>query len=423
MNKTFSRIIDSTIKDSLNKFPIILLEGFAGCGKTFLGGKYSNSSISFTTSNNQDYFYTADTKPLNLLLGDYPRLIDGIEVKEKMADATKLFLSTKKEGKFILTSSISLSSINSQNSVPTIFVYPFSLFETKESNGNVSLKSLFEKKKIGLFKFSSSLTLEQLVFATCRGGFPKAIQTIDKDEKLKVAKNILQDALKNNLNLASENGRDIQKAISLIKSFSKNLLSDEKNGFLLFQANKETKFSRTSYFSYKKSLEDIFLTVDIKPWNTSLRSKGVVITSPRKIFIDPSLAIASLNLKPKDFQTSLLRFSYYFKNLVLRDLLIYSQSLGGKLYYYSDRYGLNVDSVLELSDGRYALINIELGSFNVDESSTRLNKLEKLILSYNSKNKKLPLMEPTLKLIITGSQRGLVRDDGVVVVPIGCLRD
>lgn len=423
MNKTFPRILDSEIKESLNKFPIILLEGFSGSGKSFLGGKYSKSSISFSASNNQDYLYTADTKPLNLLIGDYPRLIDGVEIKEKMVDAAKLFMSTKKDGKLILTSLISLSSSKNPISLPTFFVYPFSLFESKESNGNVSLKSLFDKKKIELFKLSSSLTLEQLIFATCRGGFPKALLAIDKDEKLKIAKNLLQDSLRRNLNFASDNERDFQKASSLVKSFSKNLLADEKNKFLLSQVNKSAELSRTSYFSYKKSLESIFLTLDIKPWNTNLRSKGVVITSPRKIFIDPSLAIASLNLKPKDFQTGLLKFSYFFKNLVMRDLLIYSQSLGGRLYYYSDRYGLNVDSILELNDGRYALINIELGSFNVDESSSRLNKLEKLILSYNSKNKKLPLMEPTLKLIITGSQRGLVRDDDVTVVPIGCLRD
>lgn len=421
--KNFARIISNQIKDSISASSIVLLTGFKGSGKSFLGGKFSSSSISFSSSNNKEYLYTADAKPLNLLLGDYPRLIDGIEVKEKMLDACVLFSSTKNDGKFILTSSKKISSSSNLASFSTVFVYPMSLYESKESNGNVSLSSLFDRKKIEPTKLISTLSLDQLIFSTCRGGFPKSLEVIDKEEKLKVAKSYLTKSLKSELSLASLNKRDYSTALSIIKSYSKNLFSFEKNTFLLESAKKEKSLSKTTYYAYKKALEDIFLLNEIKPWNLSLRSKGVIISASKRCLIDPSLAIAALNLKPDDFKTSLLRFSYLFKNLVARDLLVYSQKLGGKLYYYSDRYGLDVDLVLELNDGRYALINVELGSFDIDASSKRLNKLEELILSYNKENKKYPLMEPTLKLIITASPRGSVRDDGVVVVPIGCLKD
>ena len=186
--KNFARIISNQIKDSISASSIVLLTGFKGSGKSFLGGKFSSSSISFSSSNNKEYLYTADAKPLNLLLGDYPRLIDGIEVKEKMLDACVLFSSTKNDGKFILTSSKKISSSSNLASFSTFFVYPMSLYESKESNGNVSLSSLFERKKIEPTKLISTLSLDQLIFSTCRGGFPKSLEVINKEEKLKVAK-------------------------------------------------------------------------------------------------------------------------------------------------------------------------------------------------------------------------------------------
>ena len=139
--------------------------------------------------------------------------------------------------------------------------------------------------------------------------------------------------------------------------------------------------------------------------------------------IDPSLVVAALGVSPEYFNLDLKTFGFIFEALCIRDLKVYSSVHDGKVSYYRDRYGLEADCVLHLRDGRYALIEFKLGSSDIEDGAKHLTEIEKLIKQHNEKEKQVKLRLPDLKIVITGTQYGYKRPDGVLVVPIGCLKD
>ena len=155
----------------------------------------------------------------------------------------------------------------------------------------------------------------------------------------------------------------------------------------------------------------------------NIRSKAAIRSGDTRYFVDPSIAVAALGIGPKDLISDLRTFGFIFETLCIRDLKIYSAALGGRISYYHDRYGLESDCVLHLRDGRYALIEFKLGSADIDDGADHLTELENLIKAYNEKESQCKLRLPDLKIVITGTQYGYKREDGVYVVPIGCLKD
>lgn len=179
--------------------------------------------------------------------------------------------------------------------------------------------------------------------------------------------------------------------------------------------------SAPTYNSYIDALERLYVIQNIHGWSPNIRSANTIRKSCKKEFIDPSIAVASLNLTPekllKDFET----FGFIFENLCIRDLLVYSSSVNGEVLYYNDDSGLEANCVVYLSDGRYALIEFKLGNREIDKGAENLLKLKKLIKN-SVKNKKIDLEEPSFLAVITGGEMAYTRDDGVKVIPIGCLR-
>ena len=181
--------------------------------------------------------------------------------------------------------------------------------------------------------------------------------------------------------------------------------------------------SQPTFNEYIQALEKLYIIEDIDAWCPAIRSKTAIRASKKRNLIDPSVAVAAMGLSPDYFNTDFKTLGFLFESLCLRDLKIYSAALDGSVSYYHDRYGLEADAVLHLNDGRYALIEFKLGSHEIDDGAKHLNQIEKLVKEYNEKEKQCPMRLPDLKLIITGTQYGYKREDGVFVIPIGCFKD
>lgn len=175
--------------------------------------------------------------------------------------------------------------------------------------------------------------------------------------------------------------------------------------------------------SYLEALRMLHIIKDVNAWCPAIRSSSAIRSGMKRNLVDPSIAVAALGLEPESFDTDFKTLGFLFESLCIRDLKVYSSKMNGKISHYHDRYGLEADCVLHLQNGRYALIEFELGSKEIEEGAKHLLKLEELIKEHNRDEKQVPLRLPDLKMIITGTKYGYRRDDGVLVVPIGCLRD
>jgi predicted AAA+ superfamily ATPase len=184
-----------------------------------------------------------------------------------------------------------------------------------------------------------------------------------------------------------------------------------------------TGMSQPTFQDYIAALNKLYIIEDVEAWCPSIRSKTSIRSSKKKNLIDPSVAAAALGISPEYFNLDYKTLGFLFESLVIRDLKVYSSEYGGTVSYYRDRYGLEADAVLHLEDGRYALIEIKLGQNEVDEGAKHLLEIERLITEHNNKEKQVPLRLPDLKIVITGTQFGYKREDGVFVIPLGCLKD
>jgi hypothetical protein len=181
--------------------------------------------------------------------------------------------------------------------------------------------------------------------------------------------------------------------------------------------------SMPTFDDYIVALEKLFVINDIEAWSPAIRSKTVIRTGKKRCLVDPSIAVAALGVSPESLELDLNTFGFIFECLCFRDLRVYSQALGGRLSYYHDRFGLEADAVLHLNDGRYALIECKLGSREIEDGAKHLLEIKKLIVEKNTAEKQSKLREPDLLIILTGGEIAYTRDDGVKVVPIGCLKD
>ncbi len=181
--------------------------------------------------------------------------------------------------------------------------------------------------------------------------------------------------------------------------------------------------SMPTFDDYVGALEKLFVIDDIVAWSPAIRSKTVIRTGKKRCFVDPSIAVASLGASPESLELDLNTFGFIFECLCFRDLRVYSQALGGRLSYYHDRFGLEADAVLHLDDGRYALIECKLGSREIEEGAKHLLEIKRLVSEKNKAEKQMKLREPDLLIVLTGGEMAYTREDGVKIIPIGCLRD
>lgn len=423
------RIIDKLIKTHMNSFGATLIIGPKGCGKSTTCKQFAKTIIEFQdVDKRENLILVANTKPSTLLTNPKPVLFDEWQDAPKIWGAIRKYCDDNplEKGSFLLTGSSSIKAYLPHTGtlrITRLKMHPMSLYESNESSGEISLTKLFNNEYQNGFTCKSNLTIENLAYAICRGGWPLSILNKTKEAQLLVAKIIYQQTYEVDISNIDNVKRRPSIARRIIQTYSRNIatLVDNKKMFIDVSSNEE--ISEPTFSEYINALEDLFIIDNIPAWNPSIRSKTAIRTKDKKNLVDPSIAVAALGLSPerllKDFKT----FGFLFESLCIRDLKIYASSNNGILSHYRDRYNLECDAVLHLEDGRYALIEFKLGDHYVDEGAKHLLKIESLIKEHNNKELQCPLRLPDLKIVITASEYGYLRDDGVYVIPIGCLKD
>lgn len=421
------RIIDDQLDLKLESFGATLIVGPKGCGKTTSAKQKAKSYIEFQDEDvRENLLSVAADSPSKLLLGEKPRLFD------EWQDAPKLWGAIRKSvddlgenGLYILTGSSSKDIAKPHTGTSRISqlkMYPMSLYESGESNGTVSLLDLFNKGET-FDGCQSSLSIDGLIFALCRGGWPRSLMNKTERSQLEVAKDIYRQTYSVDINNIDGKTRNARLTEAILQSYSRNICTTAKTKTIYDDVNANFDVSRTTLDDYIEALEKLYIIDNIDAWCPAIRSKSSIRSSKKRNFIDPSIAVAALGLSPSYFNTDFKTLGFLFESLCIRDLKIYSSKFDGKISYYHDRYGLEADCVLHLNDGRFALIEFKLGSSQIDEGATHLNEIESLIKQHNEKETQCPIRLPNLKIIISGVKYGYRREDGVFVIPIGCLKD
>lgn len=423
------RICDEELRIKLEAFGAVHIVGPKWCGKTTTAKKHAKSYIEMQDPDKRDmYMETAKIKPSNLLIGENPRLIDEWQVAPNIWDAVRVSVDRRNEdGLYILTGSNSIDKTNIMHTgtgrIDTMYMYPMSLYESKESNGLVSLKELFNNPSLLSDGFESKLSVDDLIFASCRGGWPSTLFKKDDKAKLLIAQSYFESLCREDMSNVDGIKRNETISRLLLRSYARNISTSASNQSIINDINANIKIGETTFYDYVNTLKKLYVIQDVEAWCPAIRSKSAIQSTNKREFVDPSLVVAALGVDPNYFNLDLKTFGFIFETLCIRDLKIYSSALGGKISYYHDRYGLEADCVLHLRDGRYALIEFKLGSKDIDDGAKHLNEIERLVSEYNKKEKQTKLRLPDLKIVITGTQYAYKREDGVCVVPIGCLKD
>ena len=430
MNDYKPRIVDKELQLRLEAFGATLIVGPKWCGKTTTAEQQAKSVIKMQDPDNKDYYLsTIQVKPSLLLEGERPRLIDEWQVAPELWDAIRHSVDQEgTEGLYILTGSNTVDDSQIKHTgigrISRMKMYPMSLFESGESNGKISLNELFYNKNYNIDGIRSTLTIEDLIFAACRGGWPSSLNKKSKEAQLFIANDYLDGICQTEISSIDGVERDPNKTRLLLRSYARNISTIAKSTSIIADINSKAEtLSAKTYSSYVNALEKLFVIEDIPAWCPAIRSATAIRSSYKREFVDPSIAVAALGVNPTYFHTDLKTFGFIFETLCARDLKVYSQSNKGELSYYRDRYDLEADFVLHLKDGRYALIECKLGGKEIEKGASHLIKIRDLIREKNIKEKQVPIPEPDLMIVLTGGEIAYRRPDDVYVIPIGCLKD
>lgn len=428
--KYLKRIADGILEMRLEAFGAVQITGPKWCGKTTTAERQAASVIKMQDPDRREgYLATARAKPSLLLKGPVPRLIDEWQVAPVIWDAVRHAVDERREkGQFILTGSTVVDDDEIMHTgtgrITKMAMYPMSLFESLESNGTISFRRLFDDPDYDIDGEMSQLSVEQLIFAACRGGWPASLDGMSANAKLLIAKDYVAEICDKDISRVDKTRRNPALARLILRSYARNICTLAKKTSMLADVSVEMEgTSMPTFDDYVEALERLFVIDDIDAWSPAIRSKTVIRTGKKRCFVDPSIAVAALGLSPERLELDLNSFGFIFECLCFRDLRVYSQALGGRLSYYHDRFGLEADAVLHLDDGRYALIECKLGSREIEEGAHHLLEIKRLIAEKNEREGKTILKEPDLLIVLTGGEMGYTREDGVKIVPIGCLRD
>lgn len=425
------RIADNQLEERLEAFGAVLIEGPKWCGKTTTAEQISKSIIRMQDPDmREEYAATAASKPSLLLLGDTPRLIDEWQDAPVLWDAIRTMVDRRQSpGQFILTGSNAVDKTKILHSgtgrISRMKMQPMSLWESNESNGGISLMELFNNKDLDIDGIKSNMKIEDLINAACRGGWPAFVNMKSDRAKLLIARDYVDTVCRDDISRVDGIKRDERITRAILRSYARNISTLAKNTSLLADvtASGEVSLVMSTFEDYVTSLKRLFVIENIEAWCPSIRSKTALRSGLKRGFIDPSIAVAALNLTPQALMTQLKTFGFIFEQMCARDLRAYTPGFGSHLSYYRDRYGLEADLVLHLDDGRYALIECKLGSNEIEEGSKHLLELKRLIQEHNKGEKQVPLREPDLLIILTGGSMAYTRPDGVKIIPLACLKD
>ena len=396
----------------------MLLAGPKYCGKTTTAKRYSKSEISLITSNVIELISADPSIALN---GDKPRLIDEWQKASNLWNYIRQRIDEDQEfGEFILAgSSTPFDTSNILHSgagrITTLKMRPLSLYESNESKGLVSLNELFNNKEFNIYDENKESSLSQIAFYICRGGWPRSISD-DKEVALDITRNYYESLFNfdnsDNEELKNKNPNTLKL---LLKSYARNISSQAKYQNIYNDIiSNSFSLDKKTFDSYVKIAEKLFLIEDLDAWTPSLRSKATIRTTSTRHFVDTSIAALSLNVTPNDLLNDAKTLGLMFEDLAIRDLRVYATYLDGRVFHYRDSNNLECDAIIHLNDGKWAAIEIKLGSEEgINEAISSLNKLE---LNIDESMKK-----PSFKMVLTACGACYKKND-IYIVPINLLK-
>ena len=425
MKKYKTRIADKMLSRRLLGSGAVLIQGPKWCGKTTTAEQQAKSVVYM---DDPEYMAQnvelANLSPKKLLSGEVPRLIDEWQLAPQLWDAARFEVDHRDElGQFIFTGSavpVDTSKIHHPGTgrFAWLTMRTMSLSESGDSTNEVSLEELFANPVADVFA-TNPLNIDSLAWLICRGGWPKATM-VSKEVALDMAYRYYEAVVHSDISRVDNVSRDPERAKRILRSLARNQCAQVTVNTICadLENNDVVATNRNTVASYIEALKKIFVLEDSLAWNPNLRSKTAIRTSDTRYFSDPSIGVAALGIGPNDLVNDLSTMGLFFESMCIRDLRVYADAIDGTVYHYRDGNGLECDAVVHLRNGNYGLIEVKLGGEkNIEEGAKNLKLLA-------SKIDDTKMKSPSFLMVLTGTSRYAVRrDDGVYVVPIGCLKD
>ena len=418
------RIADQLLLEQLEAAGAVLIQGPKWCGKTTTAAQAAKSVLYMDWPRElEKNLFLAEENPEALLEGDVPRLIDEWQLAPQLWDAVRFTVDRRgKPGQFIFTGSAVPADKSKIHHTGTgrfawLTMRPMSLWESGESNGKVSLLRLFAGQRD--VAIAPDHSLSDLSFMVCRGGWPSSLN-MKRAAALRQAQNYVNAVCESDISRVDNTVRDATFARRLLRSYARHQGAQVPISTIYadLASSKEGSMSEETISSYIMALKKIFVVEDMPAWSPNLRSKTAIRTSETRYFVDSSVATAALGMGPKDLENDLNTFGLMFETMAVRDLRVYAEALDGDVFHYRDKNGLECDAVIHLHNGSYGLVEIKLGGSKLEEEGAKtLKELAKKIDTTR-------MREPSFLMVLTGlGGYAYQRKDGVMVVPIGCLKN
>ena len=423
MKKYYKRYVEKSIEKKLKSSGAILVAGPKFCGKTTTCSLFAKSIYRINT---KSIVTTTRMNPKIALIGDTPHMVDEWQKVPDTWNYIKEDLDIDYQfGKYILTASSTPADKteiqhDGAGRIVTLKMRTMSLFESLESNGLISLHELFENKDLNVVSANEKITLEDIAFLICRGGWPLSLMG-DKDVALDITKNYY-DGLFTFEDSDNEKFRNKKPEVlrMIIRSYARNISTEASLKSIINdvkQSNERTMDEKT-FNEYLEALKDLYIIEDMEAWNPNIRSKTSIVSTPTRHFVDTSIACQSLSISPNDLLNDIKSFGLFFEDFAVRDLRVYASVLDGDIRHYRDNAGLECDAIIHLNNGKWGAIEIKLGGNElIDYGAKRLNTLK------NKLFEKSNTQAPSFMMILTAYGPCYKRNDGIYVVPINMLRD
>ena len=415
-----SRLVEERITERMRLMGCVVVQGAKWCGKSTTAKRFAKTVVELQSPVTFKIYNTmASTDAKGLFEGEKPILFDEWQKIPALWDHVRHDIDQRNEkGLYILTGSATPPEDEGRHSglgrITRLTMRPMSLWESGDSTGTISLSKLFDGTSN--VNGTSKLGLEQIAHVICRGGWPGAVLA-EKADQLKIAAVYHSDLIEHDITNVDDIKRNPERAASILRSYARHISSLATNKTIQedVTANDSTLDDRT-LSGYTNAFRKLFVIEDMFAWNPKMRSRTATRTSAKRQFVDPSIAVASLGSSPAGLMKDMNTFGFLFESLCIRDLRIYAELLGGRVLHFREEKGLEVDAIIRLPNDDWAAIEVKLGGQQIDEAAENLKTFVKR-LEIGEKN------PPKFLMILTGLPQAYKRPDGVLVVPVGCLRD
>ena len=430
MEEYKTRIADALLAEKLSYMGAVLVRGPKWCGKTTTARQIAKSAafLGDSIKGNAERLL-AETRPDRFLKGNYPRLVDEWQEVPTLWDSVRSAVDEGGRGMFILTGSSVPPKVDEADEdarvirhtgtgrIARLTMRPMSLWESEDSTGEVSVGRLFAGEDITGAR--SNLRLEDVCELVCRGGWPGALGLEGRSAR-GPAKEYFAAIVESDVSRVDGTLRDPGRVRRLMRSLAR-LQGTQSSAAAIcadMRANDVDSLTEDTVYDYLKALRRIFVTEDLEAWCPNLRCKTPIRTTDTRYFVDPSIVAAALGIGPGELMNDLTAFGLYFETMAVRDLRTYAEALGGSLYHYHDKSGLECDAVMRLENGSYGLIEIKTGG------ETLIGKGAATLAGLENKIDTTKMKKPAFKMILVADgDFAYRRKDGIIVCPIGCLKD